>query len=67
MDFHSKAKIRLEHWIGHNEHHQEDYEGFAEELEKEGKGESARYIREMTTLTVKSTECLKKALKALDS
>ena len=37
MDIIEKAKIRLEHWIHHNEHHGEDYEAFAEELEKAGK------------------------------
>jgi len=65
MDSVDKAKIRLEHWISHNEHHSEDYEGFIKELEKAGKAESARCIREMLDLSSKSTECLKKALKAL--
>lgn len=65
MEFSEKAKIRLEHWVSHNEHHREDYVQFAEELEKESKKESAEYIREMIGLTDKSTACLKNALKAL--
>ena len=65
MEFVEKAKIMLEHWITHNEHHQEEYEMFAEQLEGAGMGESARYVREMTELTSRSTQCLKKALKAL--
>ena len=66
MDFIEKAKIRLENWITHNDHHQEGYEMFAEQLEDAGKNESSEYVREMIEMTVKSNECLRKALKALD-
>ena len=65
MDVVEKAKIRLDHWIHHSDHHNEEYEMFADQLEKAGMDESARYIREMINLTSKSVECLKKALKAL--
>ncbi|MBN1106263.1 MAG: hypothetical protein JXL84_22840 [Deltaproteobacteria bacterium] len=65
MDFVQKAKVRLEHWIGHNDHHLEDYDAFAKELEAEGKAESARYIREMIQHSARSNECLRKALLAL--
>ena len=65
MDVIEKAKIRLDHWIHHSDHHNEEYEMFADQLEKAGMDESARYIREMINLTSKSVECLKKALKAL--
>ena len=65
MDFIEKTKIRLEHWITHNDHHQEEYELLAEQLEDAGKEESAEHIREMVELTIKSTGCLRKALKAL--
>jgi len=65
MDSVDKAKIRLEHWISHNEHHSEDYESLMKELEDAGKRESAAYIREMLDLSSRSAECLKKALKAL--
>ena len=67
MDSTEKAKIRIEHWMHHNDHHQEDYEAFALELEEAGKTESARAIREMMEYTVKSTECLKRAMKAMDA
>jgi hypothetical protein len=67
MDFVEKAKIRLEHWITHNDHHQEEYEMFAEQLQDAGKKESADNIREMMSLTAKCTDCLRKALKAIES
>jgi hypothetical protein len=66
MDFVEKAKIRLEHWITHNDHHQEEYEMFVDQLESAGKKESAEQIREMIALTSKSTACLRKALEALE-
>ena len=65
MDFLEKARIRLEHWVEHSDHHIEDYSEFAEQLDKEGKTESASYIREMIALNKKSTACLKNALKTL--
>ena len=65
MDFIEKAKIRITNWMHHNEHHQEEYELFADQLEKEGKDESARHIREMAALSAKADECLKKALLGL--
>ncbi len=65
MDFVEKAKIRLEHWITHNDHHHEEYDLFAEQLEDAGKVESAKAIREMTQLSIKSTDCLRNALKHL--
>ena len=66
MDFNEKAKIRIEHWIHHNEHHGEEYEMFAEQLEDAGKTESAEHIREMIRIISKSTDCLKSALNALE-
>jgi hypothetical protein len=65
MDFVEKARIRLEHWITHNDHHHEEYNLFAEQLEDAGKSESAKAIREMIELSVKSTDCLRDALKGL--
>jgi len=65
MEFIDKAKARIEHWIHHNDHHNEDYEAFAQQLEEAGKGESAASVREMMELTSKSTECLRKALEKL--
>ena len=66
MDFVEKAKIRLEHWITHNDHHKEEYETFVTQLEGAGKKEPAAYVREMIAHTAKSSDCLRKALKALD-
>ena len=66
MDYIEKAKIRIEHWIEHSDHHIEDYTSFADQLEQEGKTKSAEHIREMIDLNLKSTECLKKALKGLE-
>ncbi len=65
MEFIEKARIRLDHWIDHNDHHNEEYETFADQLEEAGKDASARYVREMIELTAKSTECLRNALKEL--
>ena len=65
MEFIEKAKIRLDHWKHHNDHHNEDYEAFADELEGAEKKESAKYIREMVEFTKKSTECLEKAIEYL--
>lgn len=66
MEFMEKARIRLEHWIHHSEQHCEEYSSFAKELEEAGKIESARHLKDMISLTTRSTECLKKAMKALD-
>jgi len=65
MEFVEKAKIRLDHWITHNDHHHEEYDLFAEQLEDAGKRDSAKAIREMIALSVKSNDCLRDALKNL--
>jgi hypothetical protein len=65
MESLDKAKIRLEHWIHHSEDHYQEYVSFARELEEAGKIESARHLKEMIQLSARSTECLKKAMKAL--
>ncbi len=66
MDFQEKARIRLSHWINHSEEHLKEYEAFSMELENAGKNGSAGFIREMAQLTAKSTDCLRKALEALN-
>ncbi|MFZ0449554.1 MAG: hypothetical protein WAL98_09935 [Desulfatiglandaceae bacterium] len=65
MEFREKARIQLEHWITHNDHHEEEYLSFAEQLESAGMEESGKHVRDMVTLAAKSTESLRKALKAL--
>ena len=66
MDFVEKAKIRLEHWITHNDHHQEEYEMFVEQLQDAGKKDAAGNIREMMKLTAKATDCLRKTLETFE-
>jgi hypothetical protein len=66
MDFVEKAKIRLEHWRTHNDHHHEEYQMFAEQLEDAGKTKSAAHIREMIELSSKMSDCLGYALKEID-
>jgi len=65
MEFIEKAKVRLEHWVDHNDHHKEEYEMFADQLEEAGREESARCVREMIEMASKSTECMRKAIEAL--
>ena len=65
MDFSEKASIRIQHWIGHNEHHAEEYGRFARDLEGAGYPAAARHVREMMELTRKSTEMLRKALSVM--
>ena len=66
MDFVEKALVRLNHWIAHNDSHQQEYEKFAAELEEAGKTASALQIRQMVALSKRSRECLRKALEALE-
>jgi hypothetical protein len=67
MDFEEKARIRLETWITHNDHHGEEYQLFAEQLESSGMKASARHVRDMIDFTEKGTKSLRKALDALGS
>ena len=66
MEFVEKAQVRLNHWIAHNDSHQEEYERFAAELEEAGKRASAGQIREMVALSKRANDCLRKALEALE-
>ena len=66
MDFVEKAKVRLEHWKTHNDHHYEEYRIFADYLEDAGRKKSAGYIREMIDLTAKISDCLGNALEGLE-
>jgi hypothetical protein len=65
MDFVEKATVRIEHWIHHNDHHREEYEAFAGELEGAGLRDAAAGIREMIALDVRGTDALKRALAAV--
>ena len=66
MEAGEKAIVRLRHWMSHNVHHQEEYEKVAADLEAAGQTASAAQIREMVVLSKRSTECLEKALEALE-
>ncbi|MBW1863407.1 MAG: hypothetical protein JRJ02_13705 [Deltaproteobacteria bacterium] len=66
MDFIEKARVRLENWITHNEHHREEYEMFAEQLDAAGKNESSEHVRQMIESMEKGNEFLRKALKNLE-
>ncbi len=66
MDFIEKTRIRLENWITHNNHHQSEYEMFAEQLKEAEKIKSSAHVREIMEMTAKSNECLRNALKALE-
>lgn len=65
MDFSDKAKIRIKHWLMHNEGHITEYGRFVEELEAEGMQSGAGHIREMIAWTAKSNACLREALKVI--
>jgi hypothetical protein len=60
-----KARIRLEHWITHNDHHESEYVQFAEELEKGGFDTAAAEVKRMIEFNARSNDCLRKALAAL--
>lgn len=65
MDSTERMKIRIEHWINHNENHLEEYQAVARELEACGKVESAHHIRQMAALLEESNDHLSKALQSL--
>jgi hypothetical protein len=65
MDFPERAKIRIEHWLKHNESHIGEYEQFAEQLEAAGMQNGAGLIREMIVWTAKGNDCLHEALKTI--
>ena len=66
MGFGEKARIRIEHWLKHNESHLNDYREFADQLEEAGMHICAAHIRNMAELNEKSNQCLIQALSALD-
>lgn len=65
MDSLEKARIRMEHWIEHNNQHQQEYESLIQELEKAGKEKAASEVRTMSELTGKGSEHLRQAIAAL--
>jgi len=67
MESIEKAKVRLAHWISHNDHHEEEYEAFAQQLESAGQGAAAGHVREMIEYTRQGTDCLRKSLDAINN
>jgi hypothetical protein len=67
MDFSDKAKIRIKHWLMHNESHINEYGRFIEELEAAGMQAGAVHIREMIAWTAKGNACLREALKEISN
>jgi hypothetical protein len=65
MDFSEKAKIRMEHWLKHNESHITEYGRFVKELEAAGMQAGAGHIREMIAWTAKGNACLREALEVI--
>jgi hypothetical protein len=65
MDFSDKAKIRIKHWLMHNESHINEYGRFIEELEAAGMQAGAGHIREMIAWVAKGNACLREALKVI--
>jgi len=66
MNFIEKARIRLEKWNTHNDHHREEYEMFAEQLEAAGKNKSSEHVRKMIALMEECNGCLRDALMDLE-
>jgi hypothetical protein len=67
MEFQEKAKIRIQHWLAHNEGHLSDYEEFAGQMETAGFKTSARHIREMIAWAAKSNNSMREALNSLSA
>jgi hypothetical protein len=65
MDSLEKTRMRVEHWLRHNEDHLQEYEKLAAELEKSGKKETADHIRDMITLVTQGDKCLQLAFESL--
>jgi pantothenate kinase-related protein Tda10 len=65
MELAEKARIRIEHWLKHNENYLNDYRAFAEQLEAAGMSATATHIRDMMAWTLESNQCLNAALNAL--
>ncbi len=65
MDNVEKARIRMEHWIEHNDQHEQEYEALAQELEQADKKEAAAEVRAMKELTAKGSQHLRQAVALL--
>lgn len=66
MDELEKSKIRLKHWIDHNEDHIKGYREVAESLSKAGFAEQAEKISKGITLIQEANDQFKHALGGFD-
>jgi hypothetical protein len=66
MNFQERAKIRMEHWVSHDQEHLAEYLEFAQQLNLAGLSESAAAIQEMAGCMAQGMDCLQRALAALD-
>ena len=57
-----KSRIRLKHWLDHNEDHLKGYEDVAALLEKEGLAEAAAKVRQGIEMTSKANDEFRAAL-----
>ncbi len=62
MEFKEKAKIRVEHWLEHNEKHYDEYINFAKELEKNGMIEEKKIMEKVAELTKEISSLFKKLI-----
>lgn len=66
MEFKEKAKIRIQHWLKHNQEHAQEYQNMARELEANGLPEVAEAIMALAKNTELGSACLQKAISALE-
>jgi hypothetical protein len=62
MDEIQKSRIRLKHWVDHNEDHLKGYEDVAQLLETQGLSEAASRIRQGIDMTRKANDEFRAAL-----
>ena len=65
MDDREKLPIIIEHWIGHNESHMEEYRQWAEKAGELGLAAVKTRIAEATEAIIQSNNLFKEALKEL--
>jgi len=65
MALSEKLALLLKHWIDHNNSHKDNYLSWADKADADKLAKTAEFLRETSALSVKITENLEKALKAL--
>ncbi len=62
MNIKDKVKIRVEHWLEHNERHYEEYLNFVKELEEQGLEKEKEVIKKVADLTKQISSLFKEIL-----